>query len=908
MSNQLTKRKRFFIIDGYALLFRAHFALIRNPLITSYGLNTSALFGFVNQLFKLIRNEEPDYLACAFDTKAKTFRHQMYENYKANRPEMPKELQLQLPHLWEILESMNIPVLKKDGVEADDIIGTLAVQAEKDNLDTFIVSGDKDFMQLINENIFLYAPGTKKSPKPIVYDAKKVKEKWGVSPEKIIDLLGLMGDSSDNVPGVAGIGEKTAVKLINEYGSLEGALKNAEQVANKRARIGLMEGADNAKISKELVTILLDVELAFSTKDFIKQEVDIKSCISKFSELEFQGFVKQLGTELNNFAKGKKNNSNKNYRIVIDERTLDELLNELSNARLVSFDLETTSLVPTQSEIVGISFSTAANSGWYIPILYKEKEANNFADNDLVFIINKLKNIFEDKSKAKTGQNIKYDAHILKRHAIDIKGLTFDTMIAAHLLNPSARSISLGTLSLEYMNYEMVNIEELIGKGKNQILMSEVPLAKVAFYAMEDSDIVFQLTNILTEKLKENSLFEFFTSIEMPLVPVLLEMEYNGVFVDSNLLRSMSQETGKKLESLISSVYKLANKEFNINSTQQLAIILFDDLELPKIKKRSTAEEVLKKLKEYHELPKLILEYRKYNKLKNTYLDSLSELIENSTGRVHTTFNQTIASTGRLSSTKPNFQNIPIRTLEGREIRKAFIAKNNGWKILSADYSQVELRVMAHFSQDKALIDAFANSEDIHSRTASLVFNVPLNMVSSEMRRTAKVVNFGIMYGAGAFRMSQELGILRTEAVAIIENYFKQYPGIQDYINSTLEKARNEKYVETILGRKRPIWDADSANGLRRQAAERMAINMPIQGSAAEMIKLAMTNIHQGIIEQKLESKMVLQIHDELLFEFPEEEEEALLELVINKMENAMKLSVPIVVDYGIGLSWYEAH
>ena len=908
MSSNHTNRKRFFIIDGYALLFRAHFALIRNPLITSYGLNTSALFGFVNQLFKLIRNETPDYFACAFDSKGKTFRHDMYKDYKANRPEMPEELQLQLPHLWEILEAMNIPVLKKVGVEADDIIGTLAVQADKDGLDTYIVSGDKDFMQLMNEHIFLYAPGTKKSREPIVYDSRKVEEKWGVPPEKIIDLLGLMGDSSDNVPGVAGVGEKTAVKLIKEYGSLEGALNNADQVSNKRARNGLIEGAGNAKMSKELVTILLNVELAFSTEDFIKQKMDHKTCASKFSELEFQGFVKQLEPELNNSTTSERVEYNKNYKIILDEKALDELLNELSNVSLMSFDLETTSIVPTQAKIVGLSFSTAANSGWYIPIMYKEKEANNFANDDLVFVLDKLKNILEDSSKSKTGQNIKYDAHILKRYDVDIKGLTFDTMIAAHLLNPSARSISLGTLSLEYMNYEMVNIEELIGKGKNQILMSEVSLEKAAFYANEDSDIAFQLTRILTDKLKENSLYEFFTSIEMPLVPVLTEMEYNGVYVDPNLLRSMSQEIGKKLDILTSSIYKIADKEFNINSTQQLAIILFDDLELPQIKKRSTAEDVLKKLKDHHELPKLILEYRKYNKLKNTYLDSLSELIENSTGRIHTTFNQTIASTGRLSSTKPNFQNIPIRTLEGREIRKAFIAKNIGWKILSADYSQVELRVMAHFSQDKSLIDAFKNSEDVHSRTASKVFNVPINMVLPEMRRTAKIVNFGIMYGAGAFRMSQELGISRAEAAAIIENYFKQYPGIQDYIDSTLEKARNKKYVKTILGRKRPVWDADSDNGLRRQAAERMAINMPIQGSAAEMIKLAMTNIHQGIIKQDLESKMVMQIHDELLFEFPEEEEDALLKLVIDKMENAMKLSVPLVVDYGIGFSWYEAH
>jgi len=481
-------------------------------------------------------------------------------------------------------------------------------------------------------------------------------------------------------------------------------------------------------------------------------------------------------------------------------------------------------------------------------------------------------------------------------------------MIAAHLLNPSARSISLSTLSLEYLNYEMVSIEELIGKGKDQILMSEVSLEKAAYYAVEDADVVFQITNILKNKLKENSLFDFYETIEMPLVPVLMDMEYNGVYVDPELLESMSKEIGKKLDALTSSIYQISNKEFNINSTQQLAIILFDDLELPMIKKRSTAEDVLKKLEGYHELPGLILEYRKYNKLKNTYLDSLSELIQNKTGRIHTTFNQTIASTGRLSSTKPNFQNIPIRTSEGREIRKAFIAKNNGWKILSADYSQVELRVMAHFSGDNALLDAFKNSEDIHSKTASLVFNVPIDKVLPEMRRTAKVVNFGIMYGAGPFRMSQELGIPRNDASAIIENYFRQYPGIQNYINSTIEKARKDNYVETILGRRRPIWDANSDNGLKRKAAERMAINMPIQGSAAEMIKLAMVRIHKEIIKNDLESKLVMQIHDELIFEFPDKEEEVLVRLVVDNMENAMKLSVPLVVDYGIGDSWYEAH
>jgi len=908
MSSNLTARKRFFIIDGYAILYRAHFALIRNPLITSYGLHTSALFGFANQVLKLIRSENPDYIACAFDSKEKTFRHKMYKEYKANRPKMPDELQMQLPHLWDMLEAMNLPVLKKPGVEADDIIGTLAVQAEKERLDTYIVSGDKDFMQLMNNHIFMYAPGTRKSPEPIIYDPVKVEERWGVPPEKIIDLLGLMGDSSDNVPGVAGVGEKTAVKLIKEYGSLEGALANSDKITNKRVYNGLKDGVENAKLSKELVKILTEVDLTYTVTELEKRDMDLNACAEKFTELEFHALIRQLTPKSKAVLKPKISDTEKQYKIILSEKDLDELVKELGQAKRISFDLETTSVLPMGADIVGLSFSTVPGSGWYIPILYLEKEKDNFGKNDLNTVLDKLEPIFHDNSRAKTGQNIKYDALILKQHGITVQGLEFDTMIAAHLLNPAARSYKLDILSLEYLNHEMVPIEDLIGKGRNQITMDQVPLEKAAFYAVEDADIAFQLTEMLELKLQEAGLQEFFTDIEMPLVPVLLEMEHAGTFVDPEFLKSMSSEIDTKLDGLIASIYKLSGTEFNINSTQQLANILFDILGLPQIKKRSTAENVLKQLQEYHELPKRILEYRKYNKLKNTYVDALPELINDKTGRIHTTFNQTIAATGRLSSTNPNFQNIPIRTDEAREIRKSFRAQKDGWKIFSADYSQVELRIMAHFSRDKGLIAAFQNGEDIHSRTASHVFNVPIDLVLPEMRRTAKVVNFGIMYGAGPFRMSQELGIPRKEAVAIIESYFEQYPGIQNYIDTTLEKARNNKYVETILGRRRPVWDADSDNGLRRQAAERMAINMPIQGSAAEMIKLAMIAIQKEMIQRGMKTKLILQIHDELLFEFPNDEEEILVKLVVNKMENAMELSVPIIVDHGIGETWYDAH
>ena len=909
MTQRKTTPKRFFIIDGYALLFRAHFALIHNPLVTSYGLNTSALFGFVNQIFKLIRNEKPDYIVCAFDSKGKTFRHDMYKDYKANRPEMPDDLQAQLPHLWDLLKALNLPVIKKSGVEADDIIGTLVVEAEKYGLVSYIVSGDKDFMQLINDKIFLYAPGTKKSPVPIIYDSKKVIDRWGVPPEKIIDLLGLMGDSSDNIPGVAGVGEKTAVKLIKEYGSLEGALENAELVKNKRAQNGLKDGIENAILSKKLATILLDVELKYCINDLKAKSIDIISCEEKFKELEFHALNKLLDNGKNDGDKPiKTDKPQKDYKIVLDIENLDKLIQKLSRTERISINLNTTCSKPMEAEIVGISFSIKSNEGWYIPIIYPEKKKNNFGDDDSKFVLNRLKRIFEDESKFKTAKNIKYCAQILKRFGITLEDVTFDITIASHLLNPLANSTTLSTLSMEYFNYEMITIDELIGKGKNKYTMDQVPLKELAFYSMEYADILLQLTDSLDKKLRDNGLIEYFYKIEMPLLFVLMEMEYYGAYVAPDLLKSMSDETGDKLDSLISSIYSLAGTEFNINSTQQLANILFDNLKLPQIKKRSTAENVLRQLQSNHDIPKLVLEYRKYNKLKNTYLDSLPVLINKETDRIHSTFNQTIAATGRLTSTNPNFQNIPIRTDEGKEIRKAFRPQFDDWKIFSFDYSQIELRIMAHFSKDIGLINAFKNNEDIHSRTASNVFNVPIDSISDSMRRTAKVVNFGIMYGAGPFRMSQELGITRKEAIEIIESYFIQYPGIKNYISSTLEKARKFKYVETIQGRRRPVWDADSDNILRRQAAERMAINMPIQGSAAEMIKLAMIGINTELEKQNYKSKLILQIHDELLFEYPADEENTLLKLVVDKMENAMQLSIPIVVDYGNGYSWYDAH
>ena len=906
MTSGNKKRKRLFLIDGYAMLYRSHFALIRNPLITSYGLHTSALFGFMNQLLKLIQNEKPDYIAAVFDSKEKTFRHERYPEYKATREKMPDELKEQLPHLWKLINAMQIISLSKAGFEADDIIGTLAKQGESAELDVYIVSGDKDFMQLVNDQIFLYAPQTR-NKETIVYDREKVEEKWGIPPENIIDLLGLMGDSSDNIPGVRGVGEKSAVKLIKEFGSLESSLENAETVGNKRVRNGLLEHKEDAILSKELVTIDTEVKLDVSIQDLIRTSMDYGMLGELFTEYEFTGLKRHL-TQPNKTAPVNTPQKTKKYTTITNKKDISQYLKDLKKEQILSVDLETTSLDPMLAKIVGFCFSKAEDEGIYVPILFKDKIENHFGENDLDSVLNIIKPFLGDETILKVGQNIKYDALVLKNHDVQLNGVAFDTMIASYLLNPDGGSRKLETLALENLNYQMMPIEELIGKGKAQITLDQVPLDKTAFYGAEDADITRQLSLIYQTKIQDQNATDYLKQVELPLMDVLVEMEYAGVFVDREILSEMSFELGKKLHGLTSSIVKEAGTEFNINSTQQLANILFDILNLPTIKKRSTAVNVLEQLKHVHPLPGLILEYRKLYKLKHTYLDPLSSLINPNTGRIHTSFNQTIAATGRLSSSKPNFQNIPIRTEIGKEIRKAFTPQEKGWKLFCADYSQIELRIMAHLSQDPGLIKAFEEGEDVHARTASLVYGVPLEEVLPEMRRTAKIVNFGIMYGAGPFRMSQELGIPRNESQAIIDTYFQQYNGIKNYIEETLEKARTEKYVETIMGRRRLVHNADSDNRNIREATERMAINMPIQGTAAEMIKLAMISIQKDIRDKKLRSKMILQIHDELMFEVPEDELDIMKDIVIPRMEEALPLSVPIVVDWGIGNSWFEAH
>ena len=906
MSPSKNNKKRLFIIDGYATLYRAHYALIRNPLTTTAGIPTSAVFGFANQVFQLLEEENPDYIVAAFDSKGKNFRHELYTDYKANRSAMPDEIQTQLPYLWELLDGMNIPVLRIEGVEADDIIGTVAKMCEKDDLQCNIVSGDKDFMQLINDQTLLYAPQARRREKE-VFNAQKVSEKWGVGPEHIIDLLGLMGDSSDNVPGVEGVGPVTAKKLIQKFGSMEKIYENIDQIENEKMREKLLNNKDNAFLSKQLVTILTDVTVDASLSDFEKKEANNTKLESIFKELEFTGLLKKIGSDTS--ISPETVQRKKEYDLITSLDRLQSFADSIKEGEWLSVDLETTSVNPMIAEIVGFSFSVKKDTGVYVPIHFKDKVDNLFGDNDLEIATNILKPVLENEKIPKTGQNIKYDALIMKRFGIDLQGIEFDTMIAAHLINPNARSYKLDNLSLSHLNYKMVPIQDLIGSGRNQITMDQVALADITFYAAEDADVVIELTDIFLKELKKQDLYSYFKDIEIDLLPVLIDMQFHGIFVDRNYLLSRSEEIGIKLDALEKSIIKLAGKEFNLNSSQQLAEILFDQLNLPMIKKRSTAEAILTKLKEYHELPSLILGYRKLFKLKNTYLDPIPNNINEITNRVHSSFNQTMTATGRLSTSTPNFQNIPIRTEDGKEVRKAIKAQSDDYQILSADYSQIELRVMAHLSKDEALTKALNSGEDIHTFTAKNVFNVKEDQdVLPEMRRIAKIVNFGIMYGAGSFRLSQELGIPFAESKKIIDVYFEKYKGIKQYMEDTKLLVKKDKSVQTLLGRKRAVWDSDSQNQVRRDAAERMAINMPIQGTAAEMIKLAMIRIDKDLKENNLKSKLILQIHDELLLEVHNNEIDYVTEMVVKHMKDAMDLDVPIEIDCGVGSSWYEAH
>ncbi len=930
----MSKNKTLFLVDGHALVYRSHYAFIRRPLINSKGINTSAISGFIRAIMDIIQDKNPEYLAVVFDPKGPTFRHEDYELYKANRDKQPEDIQVAIPIIKDILDGFNIPVLTIDRYEADDVIGTLAKRAGKEGLTTYMVTPDKDYAQLVEDNIFMYKPMGRGEGYAIL-GVDEIKESWGIdNPDQVIDFLAIQGDASDNIPGVKGIGPKGAKTLLKKYGSLEGIYKNIEKITG-RTKTLLEESKENAFLSKYLATIKIDVPVDLSTEEFIRRPLNKEKLSELFRELEFRTLAQKIlgerekkivqgslfgnqsssneaksaySSEKTTYSVVKNNfkNSNKDYRMVNTDEEIDKLVSLLSKQKEFAFDTETSELNPNMADLVGMSFSFENDKGYYVPI---DVRVNGFQDR-----VNKFKAVLEDKTIVKIGQNIKYDNLIMKWHGVEVKGNVFDTMIAHYLIEPDMRH-KLDYLSESYLEYKMEPIENLIGKGKGQLSMRDIDIEKVKDYAAEDADITYQLKAIFTKELEEEGLIKIFKEIEMPLIDVLKEMEYNGVFVDKDFLNNYAVVLQKKIDEIEKGIYDKAGVRFNISSPKQVGEVLFEKLKVPYRWRKtasgqfSTSEEKLNELAAKNDVIREILNFRKLRKLKNTYVDSLPKLINKRTGRIHTSFNQARAATGRLSSENPNVQNIPIRDEAGREIRKAFKPRSKEFKLFAADYSQIELRLIAEMSGEKAMLEAFNNGMDIHKSTASKVFGISIEDVTPNQRRQAKTINFSIIYGAGATNLSRQLDITRQEASKLIESYFKEYSGLKKFFDDTVQFARDNGYVLTKLGRKRKLRDINSRNGLTRSNAERMAINTPVQGTAADMIKIAMINIHSEMQKQNLKSKMLLQVHDELIFDMHKSEEEVLKKLVIDKMVNAIPdLNVAIKVDTGIGDNWLEAH
>ncbi len=909
----MTQSARLFLIDGSALFYRSYFAFIRNPLINSKGENTSAVFGFASSLMKILMDEKPDYLAVVFDTKEPTFRHQKYPEYKATREKMPEEMIIQYPRIIELVDAFDIPFLEKPGYEADDVIATLARQASEQGIETLMVTGDKDFMQLISPLSKMYVIRPGKDVEILTLDL--LKERFNMTPEQVIDYLALMGDSSDNVPGVPGVGEKTAKELIKDYHDLDNLYQNLDKVTKKALHQKLIEGKSSAYLSRDLVTIETQVPVKLELDKMKITKGDGQKIRQLFESLEFR----MLQDRLRDFIEGGDHQTDTidsqkiTYILVNTQKSLTDFLKSLHKQSFFVFDTETTGLNVFDSEIIGLSFCWDSQHAYYIPL---NDPAAEFSSDE---VLKSLKPIFESDKIGKGGQNIKFDGLMLNQHGIRLKNMQFDTMIADYLLKPGSRQHNLDNLAYNYLNYKMIPIEELIGpKGKNQKNMRDIAVEKVSDYACEDADITYRLKELLEKELKGTETWELFQKLEMPLVGVLLEMEKSGVKLDINFLKEMSRELEKSLQEVEQQIFDDAKQTFNINSPQQLGKILFDELAIHKelgnrrptrtaTGQYSTSEQVLEKFAA-HPLVNKILEYRKLTKLKSTYVDALPALVSASTGRLHTSFNQTIAATGRLSSSDPNLQNIPIRTEMARMIRKAFIPGNPDHFILSADYSQIELRVMAHLSGDSGLKDAFKKGEDIHASTAAAIFNIPLEMVNSDQRRKAKEVNFGIIYGISQYGLASRLNIPVEEARQIIENYFIRFPRVNDYMIHTIAFANKHKYVTTVMNRRRYLPEIESTNANVRQNAERMAINTTIQGSAADLIKVAMINIQKKIEQQDLQTRMILQVHDELVFEVKASELDKIKSVVKSEMEKAIRLDIPLKVDIGVGKNWLEAH
>lgn len=894
----MTKRKRLFLIDGSALAYRSYFAFIRNPLINSKGENTSAVFGFTNSILKILREENPDFIAVVFDTKAPTFRHEMFKDYKSTRAKMPSEMSEQLPRIREVAESMNLPILEVEGFEADDLMGTLARRAKEKEMEVILVTGDKDFLQLVDEDVKVLNP-RRGGEEPELLDRAGVEKKLGVPPEKVTEFLALMGDTSDNVPGVPGVGEKTALELIREFGSLENVLKNAELVKRKNVQKGLKEHADLARLSKRLVTIDTNVPFELELSRLKRENFDLPRLKELFKELEFTKLLQEIS--------GMEKEEKVNYRIIKSEKELEKLISKLKKICEFALDTETTNLNPIDAELVGISFFCKEKEAYYVPVGHTDTTSNL----DLALVTENLKEILEDESIKKVGHNLKYDLEVLRRYEIELKGIGFDTMVASYLLNPSFRQHNLNYLALEHLDHKMIPISDLIGSGKKQKNFAQVPVDDACNYSCEDVDFTLRLKEIFGPKLSLLSLEKLFFEVELPLIEVLAEMEMVGVSIDVAHLQNLSKQSENQLEKLSLRIYDLAGKKFNINSPQQLSQVLFEDLKLPSVRKTakrtglSTDTGVLETLAKEHPLPGILLEYRQLSKLKSTYIDALPRLVNRRTKRIHTSFNQTVTATGRLSSSDPNLQNIPIKTALGKQIRKAFIPGDKNFRILSADYSQVELRILAHFSGDHTLLNSFKKGEDIHNRTASEVFGIRIDRVTPEERAIAKTTNFAIIYGVSAYGLSQQTNMTVQEAAMFIDVYFKRYPRVKSYIDEMIELARKQGFVTTLLGRRRYIPEIGSSNRQKREFAERTAINTPIQGSAADLIKVVMIDIAKKLKDKK--SKMILQVHDELVFEVHKDELVFVKEMVKDKMENTVDLEVPIKVDINVGENWLEA-
>jgi DNA polymerase-1 len=911
-------REKLFLIDGSAIFYRSYFAFIRNPLINSKGENTSATYGFLNTVFKIITDEIPGYLAIIFDTPEPTFRHQVYPEYKATRERMPEEMINSFPRLISALQALQLPILEKSGFEADDLIATLARRYASKELQVLIVSGDKDLAQLVTSDINIYVPA-KSAQEPLqILDGKGIKEKYGVWPEQIRDWLALMGDKSDNVPGIPGIGEKTAGTLIEKYKSLENIYRQSATIDRKSVQEKIETHKELAFLSRQLVTLDDKVDLNIDLADLKLKKWDQHQAEILLKDMEFARLLTRAVQAQQLIPGGEtqpvqvKSTAKVNYQKINNEQDLEKLTGRWKKIDEFVFDVETDSLDTFVARLAGIAISFSEDEAFYIVLNHPDSKLNEKE------VFAKIQPFFTNPQIRKIAQNIKFDTMVLHQHGLGIANLYFDTMLASFLINSSSSQHNLDNLAHEYLDYKMISIEEVIGSGKNQKKMTDLPADSVFEYSCEDADITLKLKNIFAPKLKELQLEKLFYTIEMPLVPVLIDMEEQGVKLDLSLLAAISKKLEQELTGLKKSIYQQAGGEFNINSPQQLGVLLFDKLEIHKLLgmrrpqrtktgQYATAEQVLERYQK-HELPKTILEYRKLYKLKTTYVDALPDLVHPKTGRVHTSYNQAVASTGRLSSVNPNLQNIPIRTEIGREIRKAFIPSSSGSVIMSADYSQIELRIVAHLSGDKNMKKSFLADLDIHAATAAQIFDIPINEVNADHRRKAKEINFGIIYGMSKYGLANRLDISLDEAEKFMINYFATYPSIQEFMRHTIAMASEQGYVTTIMGRIRYMPQIKSTNRQLREFAERTSINTPIQGSAADLIKKAMIDIRAALLAKNLSSRMILQVHDELVFEVPLAEIDMMKVLVKDKMEHAFKLDIPLKVDVGIGANWLEAH